>query len=111
MLSGELDGRPGPYARRPRRDRHALVRLCAHYFGNGAWLTEGELIAGAGRLAGVPGVLVHGRLDLGSPLETAWELAAAWQNARLTVIEDGGHLGTAATLAAVLDALDEFGRG
>lgn len=111
VLSGELAGRPGPYASRPGPARHAFVRLCAHYFSHGAWLDEGVLIREAGRLAGVPGVLVHGRLDLGSPLETAWELAAAWPGARLTVISDAGHLGGAATRTAVLDALDEFARG
>lgn len=111
VLSGELDGRPGPYTSRPDRAKHALVRLCAHYFSHAAWLDEGVLIRDAGRLAGVPGVLVHGRLDLGGPLETAWELAQAWPGARLTVIEDAGHLSTAAFRTVVLDALDEFARG
>jgi len=111
VLSGELADKPGPYASRPDRAKHALVRLCAHYFSHGAWLDEGVLIREAGRLADVPGVLVHGRLDLGGPLETAWELAQAWPAARLTVIEDAGHLGGAATRTAVLDALDEFARG
>ena len=38
-----------------RRDLTALVRICAHYFAQGAWLAEGELIREAGRLAGIPG--------------------------------------------------------
>ena len=45
----------------------------------------------AGRLAGIPGVLLHGRLDLGSPLTTAWELAQAWPDADLVVVDDSGH--------------------
>jgi proline iminopeptidase len=30
---------------------------------------------------------------LGSPLKTAWELAKAWPDAELKVIDDSGHTG------------------
>ncbi|MEU1371015.1 prolyl aminopeptidase [Streptomyces sp. NPDC005803] len=109
VLAMEVSAGPPPYSGRPDRARQALVRICAHYFSNGAWLEEGRLIRDAGRLAGIPGVLVHGRLDMGGPLTTAWELAKAWPDAELTVIEDAGHLGGAATSRAVLAALDRFG--
>jgi len=99
-----------PYGDRPSAARLALVRLCAHYFSHGAWLEEGALLRDAGRLAGVPGVLVHGRLDLGSPLGTAWELARAWPDAELVVVGGEGHFGGVATRAHVLDALDRFAR-
>lgn len=108
MLSQETYNGPPPYSGRPGRAQQALVRICAHYFSNGAWLEEGRLIRDAGRLAGIPGVLVHGRFDLGSPLITAWELSKAWPDAELTVIEGAGHLGGAATSRAVLAALDRF---
>jgi proline iminopeptidase len=51
------------------------VLIAAHYFAHGAWLEEGALLRHAGRLAGIPGTLIHGRLDLGGPLATAWALA------------------------------------
>ena len=54
------------------------------------------LISEAGKLAGIPGILVHGRNDLGGPVITAWELARAWPGAELIVIEDSGHTGSAA---------------
>ncbi|MGP3754201.1 prolyl aminopeptidase [Streptomyces sp. IBSNAI001] len=110
VLSVEAHTGPAPYGGRPGRDRLAFVRICAHYFSHAAWLEEGQLIRDAGRLAGIPGVLVHGRFDLGSPLTTAWELAKAWPDAELTVIEDAGHLGGPATTRAVLAALDRFAR-
>lgn len=110
VLSGETGGAAHPYGDRPSRDRLALVRICAHYFSHGAWLEEGVLLREAGRLAGIPGVLVHGRLDLSSPLETAWELASAWPGAELHVVESAGHLGTPATRDLVLTALDRFAR-
>lgn len=96
------------YAERSQRDAEALVRICAHYFSHAAWLEEGALIRHAGRLAGIPGVLVHGRLDLSSPLDTAWELARAWPGAELVVVEDAGHIAGARSREAVLAALDRF---
>lgn len=105
------EGAGTPYADRPDAGRRAMVRICAHYFSHGAWLEEGALLRDAHRLAGIPGVLVHGRLDLGSPLTTAWELARAWPDAELTVVADSGHLGTEATRAHVRAALDRFASG
>jgi proline iminopeptidase len=66
------------------------------------------LLREASRLAGIPGVLIHGRLDMGGPLQTAWELHRAWPDAELIIAENAGHLGTAATREHVLHALDRF---
>ena len=63
------------------------------------------LIREAGRLAGIPGILIHGRVDLGGPVITAWELARAWPGAELIVIGDSGHTGS----TAMQDALDAAG--
>lgn len=108
VVSQEAHAGPSPYGGRPDRDRQALVRICTHYFSHGAWLEDGQLIRDAGRLAGIPGVLVHGRFDLDGPLITAWELAKAWPDAELEVIEGAGHFGGPATRRAVLAALDRF---
>lgn len=108
VLSGETGGEEGPYQGRPDAARTALVRICAHYFAHGAWLDEGALIRDAGRLAGIPGVLVHGRIDLGGPLVTAWELAQRWPDAELTVVDEAGHLANDTTRSHVLDALTRF---
>ncbi|MYT23711.1 alpha/beta fold hydrolase, partial [Streptomyces sp. SID7760] len=83
-------GRPPPAARR------ALVRVAG----------GGCAPARRGPAGGIPGVLVHGRLDMAGPLGTAWELARAWPGAELVVVEDAGHLGGAATRDHVLAAPD-----
>jgi proline iminopeptidase len=41
-------------------------------------------------------------------LLTAWELAQAWPDAELTVIEDSGHTGSPAMRTAIADAVARF---
>jgi len=108
VVSLEPNGKPNVYSDRPPAAVLALVRICAHYFSHGAWLEEGALLRDAGRLAGIPGVLIHGRLDLSGPLSTAWELARAWPDATLFAISDSGHQGSATMRDRMISALDEF---
>ncbi|MGW0804116.1 prolyl aminopeptidase [Nonomuraea sp. NPDC002799] len=108
VISLEVNGKPNAYSDRPHDARLALVRMCAHYFSNAAWLEEGVLLREAGRLAGIPGVLIHGRFDLGGPLHTAWQLAQAWPDAKLVVVDDSGHTGSKTFAAEIRAALDGF---
>jgi proline iminopeptidase len=66
-----------------------FARIVTHYFSHAAWLSDGQLLRNAHRLAGIPAVLVHGRLDLGGPADTAWQLAKAWPDAELHLISTG----------------------
>ncbi len=109
VIAHESSGSPGAYGERGNEARLAFVRICTHYFSHAAWLDDGELIANAHRLRDVPGVLIHGRLDLGSPLETAWELHRAWPGSTLVVVDGAGHTGSDATRAEVLAATGRFG--
>lgn len=108
VLSLEPSGGPRPYSDRPSAARLAMVRIASHYFAHGAWLAEGALIDGAARLAGIPGALFHGRLDLSSPVDTAHHLVRGWPDARLTVVDDSGHKGSATMSANVRAALAAY---
>ncbi|MFB9883215.1 prolyl aminopeptidase [Planobispora siamensis] len=108
VISLEVNGRPNAYSDRPPAALQAMVRICSHYFSNAAWLEEGVLLREAHRLAGIPGVLIHGRFDLGGPLENAWQLARAWPDARLVVVEDSGHTGSSTMSHEVMTALNGF---
>jgi proline iminopeptidase len=88
----------------------AFVRICAHYFSHAAWLADGAVIRDAGRLAGIPGVLIHGRLDLSCPADTAWELARAWPGSELLIDDHSGHRGSDTKRAWMLSTLDRFAR-
>ncbi|WP_342671462.1 hypothetical protein [Nonomuraea candida] len=108
VISQEANGTPGAYGSQPDDALMAMTRICAHYFANAAWLEEGALLRDADRLAGIPGALIHGRLDLGSPLRTAWELAEVWPDATLRVIEDSGHTGSETLRKVLHEAIEAF---
>jgi proline iminopeptidase len=110
VVSFDPGGSADPYGGRHDAGRLAFVRICAHYFAHGAWLEEGALLRDAGLLSGIPGVLIHGRLDLSSPSDTAWELARAWPEATLHLVPGMGHQATGESRELLLAALDGFAR-
>jgi proline iminopeptidase len=89
------------------RFRICFARLVTHYFSHAAWLEEDELVLNASRLAGIPGVLVHGRLDLSGPPDVAWRLAQAWPGAELHFVPSG-HTGGDEMTRLELEATDRF---
>jgi proline iminopeptidase len=102
------DHRPDPRYDDPRF-RMAFARLVTHYWHHAAFLEDGVLLRDAGRLSGIPGVLVHGRMDLSSPLDVPWHLSKAWPGSQLIVIGDAGHgAGHPGMQEAVLAAIDGF---
>jgi proline iminopeptidase len=108
VISQEPHGKPNAYSDRPPDAQLAFVRICAHYYSHGAWLEEDQVLRDAGRLAGIPGVLIHGRLDMSAPLQIAWDLARAWPGAQLVVVADSGHTGSEAMQNEILAATDRF---
>ncbi len=69
----------------------ALARIECHYFVNGAFLKEGQLLENISRVRQIPAVIVHGRYDIVCPAVSAWELARAWPEAKLRIVPDAGH--------------------
>jgi len=96
------------YSDRPPEALIAFVRICSHYFAHAAWLEDDELLRGASRLASIPGVIIHGRLDLSCPIVSAWELARAWPKARFHAVADVGHQANAALRSSMLRAHAEL---
>jgi proline iminopeptidase len=81
---------------RPRqaslRDTICFARLVTHYFHNAGFLDDDQLLRDAGRLHGIPGVLLHGHFDLSGPADVPWLLAQAWPDAELQLFRCG-HIG------------------
>jgi proline iminopeptidase len=87
----------------------AFARLVTHYVRHDAWIEDGSLLRDAGRLAGIPGVLVNGRFDFQGPIGNAWELKRAWPDAELVIVDDAGHAADNAGITSELvRATDRF---
>ena len=70
----------------------AFARIECHYFVNkGFFDRDDQLIADAGKIRHIPGVIVHGRYDVVTPLRSAWDLKRAWPEADLRIVPDAGH--------------------
>ena len=69
----------------------AFARLVTHYVRHDAWLEDGALLRGASSLAGIPAIMVSGRLDLQAPIAWAWDLKHVWPRAEMVVVDDAGH--------------------
>lgn len=87
----------------------AMARIECHYFMQDAFLRPNQLIEDAYRLAGIPGVIVHGRYDMICPVENAWELHRAWVGSELDIRPESGHsAGEPEISAALVRATDFF---
>jgi proline iminopeptidase len=87
----------------------AFARIENHYFLHRGWFAEGQLIANAGRLAGIPAVIVQGRYDVATPAVTAYALHQAWPQADFTIAPVAGHaFSEPGILEALVAATDRF---
>jgi len=87
----------------------SLARIECHYFKHRSFLEPDQILRDAGRLAGIPGVIVHGRYDMVCPVEQAHALHQAWPQAELKVIADAGHSATEkGIVTALIDATNHF---
>ena len=63
----------------------------AHYFANDCFMTPDQLMAEAGKLRGIPGIIVQGRHDFLCPPSTSHALASVWPDAEVRIVEAAGH--------------------
>lgn len=94
---GETITLQGPYSRPKRFEQEdfadAFARIECHYFINkGFFPHDGWLLEQiAEKLSHTPGIIVHGRYDVVTPLSSAWTLKKAWPIADLHIIPGAGH--------------------
>ncbi|MGV8909113.1 MAG: prolyl aminopeptidase [Propionicimonas sp.] len=86
----------------------AFARIENHYFVNGGWMHEGQLIAELDRIRHIPAVLVQGRYDLACPLVTADDVHRAWPEADFRVVLAGHSAMEPAIAAELVAATDRF---
>jgi proline iminopeptidase len=88
----------------------AFARIECHYFVNrGFFESDDQLLAGTAKLRELPGVIIQGRYDVVTPMETAWALHKAWPEAHFEIIPDAGHMATEPGITdALIRATDRF---
>jgi proline iminopeptidase len=104
-LSGPVE--PSPRTLDPVR-RLGFARLVTHYFGHFAFLEDDAIVGRLDRIAHVPAYLVRGRLDIASPLRSAYDVAQRLPLATLDVVEADAHGAGDDTRARLLAALARF---
>ena len=86
-----------------------FARICAKFFLEDFFLEEGQLLADADRLKGIPGIIVQGRHDICTPPTSAWALKKAWPEVDLRIVHDAGHsAGEPGIIDGLVRATDEF---
>lgn len=96
------------------QDRTALglARIEAYYFANHLFLPPEGLLGSMHRIARIPAEIVQGRYDMICPPRTAFELAAAWPSARLSIVPDAGHSALEPGIRrALVAAVERFRQG
>lgn len=63
----------------------------AHYFQNDCFMKPGQLLAEAGKLKGIPAIIVQGRHDLLCPPATSHALSLLWPDSQVRIVEGAGH--------------------
>ncbi|KAK9775221.1 putative Proline iminopeptidase [Seiridium cardinale] len=92
----------------------AFARIECHYFVNGGWMKDGQLIDDAHKIKHLPIVIIQGRYDVVCPPKTSWDLYKALggkenKNVEYKIIGDSGHSAHERTIEeALVDAADKF---
>lgn len=71
--------------------RLGFARTCAHYFANGCFMAEGQILRDMPRIAHIPGTMIHSRFDPSCPLRGPWRLSRLWPAATLDVLPGTDH--------------------
>lgn len=102
----------GDFAAAHEEDAFALAfaRIENHYFVNsGFFEVDDQLLRDTDRIAHIPGVIVHGRYDVVCPVQSAFDLHAAWPASELVVTPASGHSAfEAENVDALVRATDRF---
>ncbi|RPF70354.1 prolyl aminopeptidase [Aurantiacibacter spongiae] len=86
-----------------------MARIAAQFFLDDFYLEDGQLLNNAGRLRGIPGIIVQGRHDICTPPTSAYELSKVWPEGELWIVPDAGHSGfEAGIIDGHVRATDKF---
>ena len=79
-----------------------LSRLECYYFINKCFIKENQILNNMYKIKHLPGIIVHGRYDMITPVDNSYLLKRSWHNAELDIVRDAGH---ASSEPALMDAI------
>lgn len=92
----------------------AFARIESHFFVNGGWMEDGQLIKDAHKIKHLPISITQGRYDVVCPAKTSWQLYQALggkenPNVDYNIISDSGHSAHEKSIEeALVDAANRF---
>lgn len=104
LMDAETTRPPPPAPPSAAEQALRMATLGVHFAVHRYFLAEGTLLAGAGRLRDVPGVIVQGSRDLVTPPATAQALHRAWPRAKWCGVAAAGHASSHPAIARALVA-------
>ncbi len=69
----------------------AFARIESHYFINGIFLDENQILRDVNKIKHIPTWIIQGRYDVVCPPRSAWELKQELDLAKLVIVPDAGH--------------------
>jgi len=94
----------------------AFARIEAHFFVNGGFVRDGQLLEEAHKIKHLPIIIIQGRYDVVCPAKTSWELYQSLggkdnENVEYNIVSDCGHSAHETKIElALVDAADSFKR-
>lgn len=89
----------------------SLALLECHYIKHGCFIEEDFILSQIGKIAHIPGTIVHGRYDMVCKLEGAHKLRQVWHNSQLLIVPESGHSTSEPLIAeAICQSTDAMAR-
>ena len=89
----------------------ALSRIETHYFVNGGFLGDNQILDNMAKIRDIPGRIIHGRYDMVCPLSNALDLHRLWPASELHIVRDAGHSASEpGTVDALIRATEEIAK-
>jgi proline iminopeptidase len=79
------------YNKIDENEKFVVSLLESHYYSNKFFLPSNYIINNIHRIKSIPGIFIHGRLDVICSLEDSYKLSKKLPNAKLRIVEKGGH--------------------
>ncbi|ALG07393.1 prolyl aminopeptidase [Kibdelosporangium phytohabitans] len=88
--------------------RICFARLVTHYWSQGSFVEDRYVLDNVPKLAGIPGVLVQGAMDMTNLLGGPWLLHHAWPGSELVITDAGHDTHSPDMVSALIAATDRF---